>query len=96
MEELAERAAANDAEAVTQAAHALKSMSVNIGASRLVTRLARIEREARRDAMLPGAEEVAALEALLVETIAALQGLFDRATIVQPPEPQRSPTRAAR
>ncbi|HSP25562.1 MAG TPA: ATP-binding protein [Saliniramus sp.] len=96
MEELAERAAANDAEAVTQAAHALKSMSVNIGASRLVTRLARIERDARRDAMLPGAEEVAALEALLVETIAALQGLFDRATIVQPPEPQRSPTRAAR
>jgi len=96
MEELAERVAAGDAEAAMQAAHALKSMSVNIGASRLVSRLAQIERDARREALLPSAEEIAAIGVLLDETIGALKRLFDRASIVQPPEPQRNPARVVR
>jgi signal transduction histidine kinase/DNA-binding NarL/FixJ family response regulator/HPt (histidine-containing phosphotransfer) domain-containing protein len=96
MEELTARAATNDAEGVTQAAHALKSMSVNIGASRLVASLARIERDARRETLLPSAGELETLDALLSETIAALKGLFDRDTIELPPEPLRNPARAAR
>jgi signal transduction histidine kinase/DNA-binding NarL/FixJ family response regulator/HPt (histidine-containing phosphotransfer) domain-containing protein len=96
MEELSARVAAGDVESVAQAAHALKSMSVNIGASRLAASLSVIERDARRDGVITSAENCDAVAALLDETMAALRVLFDRATIVQPPEPQRSPFVATR
>jgi signal transduction histidine kinase/HPt (histidine-containing phosphotransfer) domain-containing protein/ActR/RegA family two-component response regulator len=97
MEELSARVQAGDVEGVAQAAHALKSMSVNIGASRLATSLSRIERDARRDALVPGVADCAAIAALVEETMAELKVMFGgRAAIVQPPEPQRSPIIASR
>ena len=62
--------------AVASAAHALKSMSLNIGAAALAARLAAVETAAREEGRLPDADEVATLEAVLGETLAALRARF--------------------
>ncbi|MGJ3265161.1 MAG: ATP-binding protein [Salinarimonas sp.] len=58
---------------VASAAHALKSMSLNIGAAALATRLAAIEAAARVAGPLPEDDSVATLGPLLDDTIAALR-----------------------
>ncbi|WP_372424224.1 ATP-binding protein [Salinarimonas chemoclinalis] len=58
---------------VASAAHALKSMSLNVGAAALAVRLAAIETAARETGTLPDEATVAALAPLLAETIAALR-----------------------
>ncbi len=95
-EELSRVVAGRDMEAIAQAAHALKSMSVNIGAGRLAERLSEVERNARRDGIALTRAECESLRKLLDETIVALKALFDRSTIVPPPAPQRNPVLARR
>lgn len=67
-----EGVAAFDAERVRTAAHTLKSSAANIGALRLATRCARIERAARETNLVACAALGDAIEALLAETLAAL------------------------
>ncbi|MGP9822177.1 ATP-binding protein [Salinarimonas sp. NSM] len=58
---------------VASAAHALKSMSLNVGAAALAARLAAIEAAARDPGTLPDATALGTLAPLLAETIAALR-----------------------
>jgi CheY-like chemotaxis protein/HPt (histidine-containing phosphotransfer) domain-containing protein len=69
---LREAALAGDATAVASAAHKLKSMSLNIGASALAGALAPIENAARETAETPSEQTVAALDDLLGRTLTAL------------------------
>jgi CheY-like chemotaxis protein/HPt (histidine-containing phosphotransfer) domain-containing protein len=64
---------AADAPAVASAAHGLKSMSVNVGASALAHELARIERQARLEGLCPDAGILSGLRPLLADTHAELQ-----------------------
>jgi signal transduction histidine kinase/CheY-like chemotaxis protein/HPt (histidine-containing phosphotransfer) domain-containing protein len=67
---------AADPERVAPAAHSLKSMSLNIGASAIARRLAEMEGAARQAGQLPSADEVALVARLLDETVAALRRRF--------------------
>jgi HPt (histidine-containing phosphotransfer) domain-containing protein len=67
---------ATDPERVAPAAHSLKSMSLNIGASAIARRLAEMEGAARQGGQLPSADEVALVARLLDETVAALRRRF--------------------
>ncbi|GJE25528.1 ATP-binding protein [Methylobacterium organophilum] len=60
-------------EEAARAAHALKSMSCNIGFARLAHALEAIEQAARSGAPIPDGPPVAALRALMAESIAALR-----------------------
>ncbi|GJE00053.1 ATP-binding protein [Methylobacterium isbiliense] len=64
--------AAEDAPAAARAAHGLKSMSLNVGASALAGALAAIERTARTEDAMPDAAALDPLRGLLAQTIAAL------------------------
>ncbi|OYX32696.1 MAG: hypothetical protein B7Y99_08145 [Caulobacterales bacterium 32-69-10] len=64
---------AGDAEAAAKAAHALKSMSLNIGACEVARRTAEIE-EAAREGAPPSLDTVLALGEILKDTLAALSG----------------------
>jgi len=92
LEELSAQIAAGDAEGVAQAAHALRSMSVTIGASKLAGRLSEIERDARRDGITPSETERAEVEVLLRQTLKALRVLFDQQDIAEPQAPRRQAT----
>ncbi len=70
--DLREAAASGDLDRLARAAHALKSMSLNIGAKRVATIAGTLEREARMDETAPSPEAVAALNADLQAAIAAL------------------------
>jgi CheY-like chemotaxis protein len=76
LDELCAAIGAADAERVAPAAHSLKSMSLNIGASALARRLAEMEAAARQRGELPSEEAVAVISRLLDETIGALRGHF--------------------
>ncbi|ACA19676.1 multi-sensor hybrid histidine kinase [Methylobacterium sp. 4-46] len=67
---------AADAPAAARAAHGLKSMSLNVGASALAARLAEIERAARGEDRMPEAAMLDGLDPLLAGTLAALDGHF--------------------
>ena len=70
---------AADATAVASAAHKLKSMSLNVGAARLASRLAAIEAAALDHATIPAASAIAAAEQDFERTVEALRGRFDPA-----------------
>ncbi len=70
--DLREAASSGDLDRLARAAHALKSMSLNIGAKRVATIAGTFEREARMDGAAPSAEAVAALDADLQSAITAL------------------------
>ena len=61
-----------DAAIVASAAHGLKSMSANIGATRLVGLLAAIEGGARGSRTIPDARQVSEVRAVFEETVQAL------------------------
>jgi two-component system sensor histidine kinase BarA len=70
--DLRDAAASGDLDRLARAAHALKSMSLNIGAKRVATLAGSLEREARTEGGAPTLEAVAALDRDLQSTIAAL------------------------
>jgi EAL domain-containing protein (putative c-di-GMP-specific phosphodiesterase class I)/DNA-binding response OmpR family regulator len=70
--ELLDACRAGDLEAVGRAAHALKSMSYNIGASRVAQMAGGIERDARDAGRLSSSADVEALSAALQLTQAAI------------------------
>jgi signal transduction histidine kinase/CheY-like chemotaxis protein len=70
--ELARAVAADDRDACARAAHALKSMSHNVGARRLATSAETIERRARETGM-PPADDLQALNRLLDDTMASVR-----------------------
>ncbi len=70
--DLREAASSGDLDRLARAAHALKSMSLNIGAKRVATIAGTFEREARMDGSAPSAEAVEALDADLQSAITAL------------------------
>jgi len=74
-------AAADDADAAARAAHALKSMSLNIGAKAVAELAGRLESQAR-DAGLASVADAEALQRLLVATLEVLSG---GAPIAKPP-----------
>ncbi|HEX8165082.1 MAG TPA: ATP-binding protein [Beijerinckiaceae bacterium] len=76
LDELRAAVTAADPKRVAPAAHSLKSMSLNIGASALARRLAAIEGAAREGGEVPAAASLAPVAALLDETIAALRRHF--------------------
>lgn len=65
---LAEATRAGDGARIAACAHALKSMSANLGARRLAAAAAEMERAAREDAAPPGAESYEAVAGLLQQT----------------------------
>jgi signal transduction histidine kinase/DNA-binding NarL/FixJ family response regulator/HPt (histidine-containing phosphotransfer) domain-containing protein len=73
---LAALRAAGDAEAAGRAAHALKSMSLNVGAASLAAHLREIEHAARVEGCMPDEAVLAPLDRLLTDSIAALYGHF--------------------
>ncbi len=75
---------AHDGEALAQAAHALKSMSLNIGASAVAGATAAIERAVREEARPVVIAEIARVHDCLDRTLAALSGQITQA-------PQASP-----
>jgi signal transduction histidine kinase/CheY-like chemotaxis protein/HPt (histidine-containing phosphotransfer) domain-containing protein len=76
LDELSAAIAAADPARVAPAAHSLKSMSLNIGASAIARRLAAIEAAAREGGAVPGADSLGVIAALLADTIAALRAHF--------------------
>ena len=74
---LATAALAGDADGVAKAAHALKSMSYNVGA-RIVARMAADIEASARDGRTPASQAVAELERVLARTMAALAAPPDR------------------
>jgi signal transduction histidine kinase/CheY-like chemotaxis protein len=73
IEEARAACAAGDAQTVARAAHALKSMSLNIGAEGVVASAADLERRANLDGVAPVREEVEALATLLGSTCRAVR-----------------------
>jgi two-component system sensor histidine kinase BarA len=65
---LAEATRAGDVDRIAACAHALKSMSANLGAKRLAAAAAEMERAAREDVAPPGAESFEAVAGLLHQT----------------------------
>ena len=74
---LREALAAGEAPAAARAAHSLKSMSVNVGATALSRRLAEIERLARVEEACAGEEMFAEIAALLPASLDALGRHFE-------------------
>jgi CheY-like chemotaxis protein/HPt (histidine-containing phosphotransfer) domain-containing protein len=72
VEALRDAVAAGDPDAAARAAHGLKSMSLNLGATRLARRLAEIEALSRGSARVPTAADLDHVARLLDETLAAL------------------------
>jgi signal transduction histidine kinase/EAL domain-containing protein (putative c-di-GMP-specific phosphodiesterase class I)/CheY-like chemotaxis protein/HPt (histidine-containing phosphotransfer) domain-containing protein len=72
LEDLDLAIAADDADGVARAAHALKSMSLNIGASAVAERSRAIEAAVREDERAIGTLEQAALAACVARTLAEL------------------------
>jgi HPt (histidine-containing phosphotransfer) domain-containing protein len=70
--ELVRAAGAGDHDACAKAAHALKSMSQNVGARAVAQAAERIERHCRENANVPDAERVLTLTDLLEKTMAAI------------------------
>ena len=70
--EIAEAHAAADLERLGAAAHALKSMSLNMGARRVAAAASELERLSRFENTLPSAEDVAAIRAKVEEACRAL------------------------
>jgi two-component system sensor histidine kinase BarA len=73
--DLAAAFARGDFEALGKAAHALKSMSLNIGAARVAAEAAALEKAARQGSLDDGGSAIASLQAVLAQTIAAAVGL---------------------
>ena len=69
--------AARDATAVASSSHKFKSMSMNVGAARLASRLATIEMAALDEGSIPSADAVSEAEQLLHHTLRALQDRLD-------------------
>jgi signal transduction histidine kinase/CheY-like chemotaxis protein len=67
-EHLADATRAGDVDRIARCAHALKSMSANLGAKRLAAAAAEMERAAREDAAPPGADSFEAVAGLLQQT----------------------------
>jgi HPt (histidine-containing phosphotransfer) domain-containing protein len=65
--EIANAFAESDLERLGKAAHALKSMSLNIGARRVAAAASEIERVARHDRQPPSADLVADVKTLVAE-----------------------------
>ena len=77
--ELREALAAGDLEALGKAAHALKSMSFNVGARAVATQAADLERAARVEARAVAAEEIDRLGADLSTTLGDLAAWKEKA-----------------
>ena len=75
-EDLRVALANGDTESIGRAAHALKSMSYNIGASRLARIANRIEHGARIEQIVPSEEDYDDLSAVLQTTLEAIRGLL--------------------
>ncbi|MFI5012909.1 MAG: response regulator [Hyphomicrobiales bacterium] len=71
--ELAEAIRANSVDRLGRAAHALKSMSFNVGARGIAEKMAEIEQAARVEGRLASPEDVEALEAQLADVRAQLE-----------------------
>jgi two-component system sensor histidine kinase BarA len=82
---------AGDGAAAARAAHALKSMSYNVGAARVAAAAAGLERRARDDVGGIAAADVAALTATLSETGSALQTRLGGNRTAARPAPARVP-----
>jgi two-component system sensor histidine kinase BarA len=76
VDELRCAAAREEADAIARAAHSLKSMSVNVGATGLARLLSLIEGRARQDGHLPTKDEIGAVVAILAATMDALRRHF--------------------
>jgi len=72
LDDLAQQAGKNDKEATRKACHALKSMSLNIGATQLSSALAHHEQLAKTGAKALSAEEFKHLESTAALTLQAL------------------------
>jgi EAL domain-containing protein (putative c-di-GMP-specific phosphodiesterase class I) len=71
---VADAVSAQDVEACAKAAHALKSMSYNIGARKVARLALAIEMAGKTERKLPGAAALDALSQALATTLAALEG----------------------
>ena len=71
--------AAQDSDALGRAAHALKSMSYNVGAKRVAALSAALEKQARENSSAGGIEEIANLHAAISEACSQLQTMADAA-----------------
>jgi EAL domain-containing protein (putative c-di-GMP-specific phosphodiesterase class I)/signal transduction histidine kinase/CheY-like chemotaxis protein len=81
-----------DGAAAARAAHALKSMSYNVGAARVAAAAASLERRAKDDIGGIAALDVAALATALSETGSALQTRLGGNRAAAPPAPEPAPT----
>ncbi|KPQ11826.1 MAG: Signal transduction histidine kinase [Saliniramus fredricksonii] len=77
--DLREAASHGDPQQIASAAHALKSMSANIGALPLVDRLGAMETAAQQEAISPDAAELDDIESMLDTVFAALTARFGEA-----------------
>ena len=87
--QLTQAHARGDGEAAARAAHALKSMSLNIGARAVATAAAAIERAIREDGRAVAAGEVTMAGLLVNQSVAALNAMIGAAA---PPRPEPAET----
>ena len=73
MTRLRDAATAGDAEACAQAAHALKSMSYNVGAARVAALAQEIETAAKLGQRCPGQQAITKLSEAIHETLDAIE-----------------------
>ena len=76
---LADATRAGDGERIARCAHALKSMSANLGAKRLAAAAAEMERAAREDATPPGPDSYDVVAGLLQRTHREIEDVMARA-----------------
>lgn len=76
---LADATRAGDGERIARCAHALKSMSANLGAKSLAAAAAEMERAAREDATPPGADSYEVVAGLLHRTHREIEDVMARA-----------------
>lgn len=76
---LADATRSGDVDRIAACAHALKSMSANLGARRLAAAAAEMERAAREDQTPPGAEQIAEVSGLLLQTHREIAAAMARA-----------------
>jgi two-component system, NarL family, sensor histidine kinase BarA len=81
--ELARAVEIRDADAIVRAAHALKSMSHNVGARRVAAAAEAIERHAYESGM-PAADDIEALARLLDATLMAVRARVETGANTQP------------
>ncbi|MGI4763817.1 MAG: ATP-binding protein [Janthinobacterium lividum] len=77
--DLRRASADRDATAVASSSHKLKSMSMNVGATRLASRLAAVEVAALDNAAIPGDSIIDEAEAVFRSSLAALRNRFEAA-----------------